>query len=118
MTTVILWIMHFIPGLRLRASEEAEIVGIDDAYLGEFAYDYVGSDPELRLHRVGSKPTLSSGDVITESGRSHSLASTRSRPPKSAFGGVAHEGNAVAGADGWTSNPEGTELAVALFFQT
>lgn len=33
MTTVILWIMHFIPGLRLRSSEEAEIVGIDDAYL-------------------------------------------------------------------------------------
>lgn len=34
-TTIILWVMHFIPGLRLRASEEAEIVGIDDAYLGE-----------------------------------------------------------------------------------
>ena len=39
-TTIILWVMHFIPGLRLRASEDAEIVGIDDAYLGEFAYDY------------------------------------------------------------------------------
>ena len=64
MTTVLCWIMHFIPGLRLRASEEAEIVGIDDAYLGEFAYDYVGSDPELRLHRVDSKPTLTSGDVM------------------------------------------------------
>ncbi|OBZ78451.1 Ammonium transporter 1 [Grifola frondosa] len=44
MTTIILWIMHFIPGLRLRASEEAEIVGIDDAEMGEFAYDYVGID--------------------------------------------------------------------------
>lgn len=39
-TTLICWVMHFIPGLRLRASEESEIVGIDDAYLGEFAYDY------------------------------------------------------------------------------
>ncbi|KAG8848324.1 hypothetical protein FRC20_002597 [Serendipita sp. 405] len=47
MTTVILWIMHFIPGLRLRASEEAEIVGIDDAEMGEFAYDYVGIDADL-----------------------------------------------------------------------
>jgi Amt family ammonium transporter len=66
MTTIILWILHFIPGLRLRASEEAEIVGIDDAYLGEFAYDYVGTDPELRLHRIESKPTLQThtGDVV------------------------------------------------------
>lgn len=40
MTTIICWFLHFIPGLRLRASEEAEIIGIDDAYLGEFAYDY------------------------------------------------------------------------------
>ncbi|KXN83304.1 Ammonium transporter 1, partial [Leucoagaricus sp. SymC.cos] len=47
MTTIILWIMHFIPGLRLRASEEAEILGIDDAEMGEFAYDYVGLEQEI-----------------------------------------------------------------------
>jgi ammonium transporter, Amt family len=29
------------PGLRLRASEEAELLGMDDDQLGEFAYDYV-----------------------------------------------------------------------------
>lgn len=46
-TTIILWAMHFIPGLRLRASEEAEIVGIDDAEMGEFAYDYVGIDADI-----------------------------------------------------------------------
>ncbi|KAK4686515.1 ammonium transporter, Amt family, partial [Tremellales sp. Uapishka_1] len=68
MTTIILWIMHFIPGLRLRASEEAEIVGIDDAYLGEYAYDYVGTDPELRLHRIDSKPHFTSGDVMENDG--------------------------------------------------
>ena len=44
MTTIILWLLHFIPGMRLRASEEAEILGIDDAEMGEFAYDYVGID--------------------------------------------------------------------------
>lgn len=43
-TTAILWAMHFVPGLRLRASEEAEILGIDDTEMGEFAYDYVGLD--------------------------------------------------------------------------
>ena len=40
-TCLILFVMNFIPGLSLRASEEAEIAGIDDAELGEFAYDYV-----------------------------------------------------------------------------
>jgi Amt family ammonium transporter len=30
-----------IPGLHLRASEEAELLGMDDDQLGEFAYDYV-----------------------------------------------------------------------------
>ncbi|CED83532.1 ammonium transporter [Phaffia rhodozyma] len=54
MTTIILWIMHYIPGLRLRCSEESEIVGLDDAELGEFSYDYVGLDPEARLiHHEG-----------------------------------------------------------------
>lgn len=47
MTTIILWVMHFIPGLRLRCDEEAEIVGIDDYDMGEFAYDYVGLEQDL-----------------------------------------------------------------------
>ncbi|KAK7001985.1 ammonium transporter [Favolaschia claudopus] len=47
MTTIILWIMHFIPTLRLRSSEEAEILGIDDAEMGEYAYDYVGLEQEI-----------------------------------------------------------------------
>jgi len=50
MTTIILWIMHFIPGLCLRCDEETEILGVDDAELGEFAYDYVGLDAELGSH--------------------------------------------------------------------
>jgi Amt family ammonium transporter len=32
--------MNLIPGLSLRASEDAEILGIDDAELGEFAVSY------------------------------------------------------------------------------
>ncbi|KAH8592396.1 ammonium transporter-like protein [Bisporella sp. PMI_857] len=40
-TCLILFVMNLIPGLQLRASEEAEILGIDDAEIGEFAYDYV-----------------------------------------------------------------------------
>lgn len=39
--------MHYIPFLRLRCDEETEIIGVDDAEMGEFAYDYVGIDVEL-----------------------------------------------------------------------
>jgi ammonium transporter, Amt family len=41
MSTVLAVIINFIPGLKLRASEEAELLGMDDDQLGEFAYDYV-----------------------------------------------------------------------------
>ncbi|KAL9942890.1 hypothetical protein D7B24_002668 [Verticillium nonalfalfae] len=40
-TCMILFLMNMIPGLRLRVDEDAEILGIDDAEIGEFAYDYV-----------------------------------------------------------------------------
>lgn len=36
-TCIILFIMNLIPGLSLRATESAEIHGIDDAEIGEFA---------------------------------------------------------------------------------
>ncbi|KAH9968254.1 ammonium transporter [Russula dissimulans] len=52
MTTIILWVMHFIPGLSLRCEEEAEIVGIDDHEMGEFAYDYVGLEQDLGVKDV------------------------------------------------------------------
>lgn len=41
--------MHFLPTLRLRASEEAELLGIDDAEMGEYAYDYVGLEQEIQI---------------------------------------------------------------------
>ncbi|KAI0044801.1 ammonium transporter [Auriscalpium vulgare] len=48
LTTIILWIMHYTPYCRLRLSDdEAEIIGIDDAEMGEFAYDYVGLESDL-----------------------------------------------------------------------
>ncbi len=36
-TCIILFIMNLIPGLSLRASEQAEVLGMDDAEIGEFA---------------------------------------------------------------------------------
>nr|UUS54184.1 ammonium transporter [Aspergillus oryzae] len=40
-SAIIAYAINAIPGLKLRASEEAELLGMDDDQLGEFAYDYV-----------------------------------------------------------------------------
>jgi len=40
-SAIIAFVINKIPGLHLRASEEAELLGMDDDQLGEFAYDYV-----------------------------------------------------------------------------
>ncbi|EEH18915.1 hypothetical protein PABG_01234 [Paracoccidioides brasiliensis Pb03] len=40
-SAIIAYAINIIPGLCLRASEEAELLGMDDDQLGEFAYDYV-----------------------------------------------------------------------------
>jgi ammonium transporter, Amt family len=59
---MILWAIHVIPGLRLRADEEDEILGIDDAQMGEYAYDYVGIDPELKpMHDYNQDIGVSGG---------------------------------------------------------
>ena len=41
MSFILAFGINYIPGLHLRASEEAELLGMDDDQLGEFAYDYV-----------------------------------------------------------------------------
>ncbi|GFN19050.1 ammonium transporter Amt1 [Aspergillus tubingensis] len=61
---IILFIINLIPGLHLRIPEEEEILGVDDAEIGEFAYDYVeitrdvigGTSPENG--DVSSKRTM------------------------------------------------------------
>ena len=39
-TCLILFVMNLIPGLSLRATEDAEVHGIDDAEIGEFAVSH------------------------------------------------------------------------------
>lgn len=41
MSAILAYGINYVPGLHLRASEEAELLGMDDDQLGEFAYDYV-----------------------------------------------------------------------------
>ncbi|KDQ60426.1 hypothetical protein JAAARDRAFT_32845 [Jaapia argillacea MUCL 33604] len=87
MTTIILWIMHFIPGMRLRCSEEAEILGIDDAEMGEFAYDYVGIEAEIG---PGGQPEYAEdhGPNATSGGREPRHSMTQVRPAASSDGSV------------------------------
>ncbi|KAK2848515.1 hypothetical protein FQN49_005650 [Arthroderma sp. PD_2] len=40
-SALIAYAINWIPGLKLRVSEQAELLGMDDDQLGEFAYDYV-----------------------------------------------------------------------------
>lgn len=48
-TCVILFVMNLVPGLHLRAEEGSEVLGMDDAEIGEFAYDYVELRREVLL---------------------------------------------------------------------
>lgn len=61
MSAILAYGINIIPGLHLRTSEEAELLGMDDDQLGEFAYDYVevrrdylawssSNDPEMAPH--------------------------------------------------------------------
>ena len=58
MSLIIAYAINSIPGLHLRASEEAELLGMDDDQLGEFAYDYV----EVRRDYLAWTPAKSAPD--------------------------------------------------------
>lgn len=53
--------MNLIPGLSLRATEEEEALGMDDAQLGEFAYDYVELRREFADVIMGEESDRMSG---------------------------------------------------------
>ncbi|EIW55877.1 ammonium transporter [Trametes versicolor FP-101664 SS1] len=93
MTTIILWIMHFIPGLSLRATEEAEILGIDDAEMGEFAYDYVGIDLGASGHDFHDDTHSHGALPATTGGREPHHMHSAPHVSKN------HDGSSVAGSD-------------------
>ncbi|KAK4949890.1 ammonium transporter Amt1 [Elasticomyces elasticus] len=51
LSCLILFLINFIPGLHLRASEQEEMMGMDETEVGEFAYDYVEVSRDV-LHAV------------------------------------------------------------------
>ena len=85
MSAVIAKIIDIIPGLKLRASEEAELLGMDDDQHGEFSYDYV----EVRRDFLAWSPQrgepAEDGDVMEplHGIREHA---TMASPPSSSSG--------------------------------
>jgi Amt family ammonium transporter len=74
MTTVLCWLFHFVPFMRLRAStDESEIIGLDESELGEFAYDFVALDPEARLVHHESPAVSSTATRLGEAERKASV---------------------------------------------
>jgi ammonium transporter, Amt family len=59
-SALLAYIVNYIPGLKLRASDEAELLGMDDDQLGEFAYDYV----EVRRDYLAWTPANGNGDGV------------------------------------------------------
>ena len=73
--------MHYIPGMRMRCDEETEILGMDDAEMGEFAYDYVGIDAQANhafhddTHSHGALPATTGGREPRHAHKSHASSS-------------------------------------------
>jgi ammonium transporter, Amt family len=80
-TCLILFVMNLIPGLSLRATEEAEILGIDDAEIGEFAYDYVELTREV-LNDMSDAESKYSGHNHPELLNAHEKALANSSAPR------------------------------------
>ncbi|OAA68734.1 ammonium transporter [Niveomyces insectorum RCEF 264] len=99
-TCIILFVLNMIPGLRLRAREAAEILGIDDAEIGEFAYDYV----ELTREVLNEADPLENASQYSDhlngggggGGLGLGLGSNGGPPTTSSINGGFHFGTATA----------------------
>jgi Amt family ammonium transporter len=79
MTCLILFVLNLIPGMHLRASEESEILGIDDAEIGEFAYDYVELTREVLNDVEGDVDAQENVSVFSEAQQLHRQAPSASQ---------------------------------------
>jgi Amt family ammonium transporter len=86
--------INAIPGLKLRATEEAELLGMDDDQLGEFAYDYVevrrdylAWTPATEAEKTDSNINAEDRHGIAE--HSHMI---HGQSPESSEDGAAHTG--------------------------
>ena len=72
MSALLAFVIDKLPGLKLRADEAAELLGMDDDQLGEFAYDYV----EVRRDYLAWTPAreeMEKVEVGVEPGERHGI---------------------------------------------
>lgn len=79
-TCLILFVLSYIPGMHLRASEEDEIMGMDDCEIGEFAYDYVELSRDV-VNGIEESAGVEMTDIRTTSSETDLTHYTR-RDPK------------------------------------
>lgn len=116
-SALIAFIIDKIPGLHLRASEEAELLGMDDDQLGEFAYDYVEVRRDYLAWTPAKSEPINTEHDIPQGDRhgiaQHSQMLEGKEPSESSHDGGAHTGiggdrHAIA------AGPEGVELPVKV----
>ena len=88
MSAAIAKIIDLIPGLKLRASEEAELFGMDDDQHGEFSYDYVEVRRDFLAWNPHRGEPAEDGDVLEPQHGIREHASMATSPPSSAGGDV------------------------------
>lgn len=78
-TCAILFVLSYIPGMHLRATEEEEIMGMDDCEIGEFAYDYVELSRDV-VNGIEEPNSVEMIDVRTMSSETDLTHHTRREP--------------------------------------
>jgi len=75
MTTIILIALDYIPGLSLRVSEEAEVLGIDASEIGEMGYDYafLRRDVDYTHENMASKGGLETSPRASMHEKNHGV---------------------------------------------
>lgn len=105
-SAIIAKLIDLVPGLHLRASEEAELLGMDDDQHGEFAYDYVEVRRDYLAWTPAEKDPKENGvRIIPQHGiEGHQMLMNGTRPPSLAAASTAeaedrtHLGNPASNA--------------------
>ncbi|KAF2083343.1 hypothetical protein K490DRAFT_51929 [Saccharata proteae CBS 121410] len=100
-SALIAFLINKIPGLHLRASEEAELLGMDDDQLGEFAYDYVEVRRDYLAWTPAKNQPSSTEHQIPQGDRhgiaQHSQMLEGKEPSEAGSSHAGHEHTGVAG---------------------
>lgn len=99
MSAILAYAINFVPGLKLRADEAAELLGMDDDQLGEFAYDYV----EVRrdyLAWTPAKEGMSQVEERIEPSDRHGIREHGEMASLSGVSGMGMEASSRRGSEG------------------